>query len=322
VTPPVGIEELRAAAARLRGKARRTPVERSSTLDAAVGHEVFLKCENLQRAGAFKFRGAYNALARLVEEEGRPAGVLGFSSGNHAQALALAGRLLEVPVTIAMPSDAPRLKLEATRGYGAEVVLFDRLRDRREEVAGRLREERGIPVIPPYDHPDVVAGQGTAALELFEEVGGLDLLITPCGGGGLLSGSAVAAAELAPGCRILGAEPAGADDAARSLRAGRILSCREPDTIADGLRTPSLGEIPFALLRAHGVTVETVTDAEIVEAMRFLWSRMKLVVEPSGAVGVALLRRLHAEPRGMRVGVVLSGGNVDLDAAGALFATR
>jgi threo-3-hydroxy-L-aspartate ammonia-lyase len=319
---PVGIMEVRAAAACLEGRARRTPVERSSTLDAEVGQQVFLKCENLQRGGAFKFRGAFNALSRLQAQEGALPGVLGFSSGNHAQALALAGRLLGVPVTILMPSDAPRLKLEATRGYGAEVVLYDRLSERREELADRLREERGLPVIPPYDHPHVVAGQGTAALELLEEVGPLDLLITPCGGGGLLAGSAVAAAALAPECRVLGAEPEGADDAARSLRSGQLQRCENPDTIADGLRTPSLGEIPFALLRAHGASVETVPDRATVEAMRFLWSRMKLVVEPSGAIGVALLRGLRLEREGLRVGIVLSGGNVDLEAAGALFAAR
>jgi threo-3-hydroxy-L-aspartate ammonia-lyase len=318
----VGIEEVRAAAERLRGRARITPVERSSTLDAEVGHRIFLKCEQLQRSGAFKFRGAYNALARLREQEDHLRGVLSYSSGNHAQALALAGRLLGVPVTIVMPRDATRAKLEATRGYGAEIVLYDRRSEQREEVAERLRGARGLALIPPYDHPDVVAGQGTAALELLEETGPLDLLIAPCGGGGLLAGSAVAAAALAPACRVVGAEPVGADDAARSLRDGALRRSEQPDTVADGLRTPSLGELTFDLLRAHGAAVETVPDAATVAAMRYLWSRMKLVVEPSGAIGLGLLRHAPPPGEGLRVGIILSGGNVDLEAACALFAGR
>ncbi len=312
-------DDVHAAAELLQGVAHRTPVVTSRTLDERLGAQVFFKCENLQRSGAFKFRGAYHAVSRLSEGE-RQRGVVAYSSGNHAGAMALAGRLLGVHATLVMPADAPAAKLEATRGYGAEVVLYDRDGESREEIAGRLAESRGLVVVPPYDHPDVVAGQGTAALELLGEVDGLDALLVPCGGGGLLSGSALAAAGAGGGCRVVGVEPAAADDATRSFHSGRLHTVHNPPTVADGLRTPSLGHITFPLVRQHVADMRTVEEAEIVGAMRFLWTRMKLVVEPSGAVPLAALLADPATFRGMRVGVVLSGGNVDLGAACRLLA--
>ncbi|HYJ80532.1 MAG TPA: threo-3-hydroxy-L-aspartate ammonia-lyase [Longimicrobiaceae bacterium] len=308
------VADVREAAARLAGVANRTPVHTSRTLDERTGAAVFLKCESFQRGGAFKFRGAYNAVSKLTDEE-RGRGVLTYSSGNHAQAVALTGRLLGVETVVVMPLDAPAPKIAGTRGYGAEVVLYDRHSRSREEIAAELQRERGMTLIPPYDHPDVVAGQGTAALELLEEVGPLDVLMTPCGGGGLLSGTALAAKALAPGCRVIGVEPEAADDATRSFRSGELHTVHNPPTIADGLRTPSLGRVTFPLVRAHVDEMRTVSDAGIVEAMRFLWTRMKLVVEPSGAVPVAALLADAEAFRGRRVGIVVSGGNVDLTAA-------
>ena len=308
------VADVREAAARLAGVANRTPVHTSRTLDERTGATVFLKCESFQRGGAFKFRGAYNAVSKLTDEE-RGRGVLTYSSGNHAQAVALTGRLLGVETVVVMPQDAPAPKIAGTRGYGAEVVLYDRHSRSREEIAAELQRERGMTLIPPYDHPDVVAGQGTAALELLEEVGPLDVLMTPCGGGGLLSGTALAAKALAPGCRVIGVEPEAADDATRSFRSGELHTVHNPPTIADGLRTPSLGRVTFPLVRAHVDEMRTVSDAGIVEAMRFLWTRMKLVVEPSGAVPVAALLADAEAFRGRRVGIVVSGGNVDLTAA-------
>jgi threonine dehydratase len=310
------LEDVREAAKRLEGVANRTPVMRSRTLDERVGCEVFVKCENLQRGGAFKFRGAYNAISRLSAAE-RERGVLAFSSGNHAQAVALTGRLLGVHTTIVMPADAPRAKLEATRGYGAEVIEYDPTTSNREEIARGIAAERGSPIIPPYDHPDVVAGQGTVALELLEEVGALDLLLVPCGGGGLLSGSALAATGVA-GCRVVGVEPELADDATRSFRSGSIQRISNPPTIADGLRTPSLGAVTWPLIQRHVSDMVTVTEAAIMEAMRFYWTRMKLVVEPSGAVALAALLSGSGPRAEGRVGVVISGGNVDLATACAL----
>jgi threonine dehydratase len=310
------LEDVREAAKRLEGVANRTPVMRSRTLDERVGCEVFVKCENLQRGGAFKFRGAYNAISRLSAAE-RERGVLAFSSGNHAQAVALTGRLLGVNTTIEMPADAPRAKLEATRGYGAEVIEYDPVTSNREEIAGGIAAERGSPIIPPYDHPDVVAGQGTVALELLEEVGALDLLLVPCGGGGLLSGSALAA-MLVAGCRVVGVEPELADDATRSFRSGSIQRISNPPTIADGLRTPSLGAVTWPLIQSHVSDMITVTEAAIVEAIRFYWTRMKQVVEPSGAVALAALLSGSGPRAEGRVGVVISGGNVDLATACAL----
>jgi threonine dehydratase len=312
-------DDVRAAADVLRGVAHRTPVMTSRTLDERLGAHVFFKCENLQRMGAFKFRGAYNAVSRLTDEE-RAHGVLAYSSGNHAQAVALTGRMLGVRTTIVMPADAPAAKIEATRGYGAEVILYDKETQSREELAEQLRKERGMSLIPPFDYADVVAGQGTAALELLEDTGPLDALLTPCGGGGLLSGSALAAKALSPGCRVIGVEPELADDATRSFRTGTVQSVRNPPTIADGLRTPSLGRITFPLVRAHVADMRTVTERGIVDAMRFLWTRMKIVVEPSGAVPLAAVLADPGAFRGMRIGIVLSGGNVDLAAACALFA--
>jgi threonine dehydratase len=312
------IASVRQAAERLRGVARRTPVFTSGTLDARVGARVFLKCENFQRVGAFKFRGAYNALSQL-DDARRRAGVLAYSSGNHAQAVALAGKLLGIETAIVMPANAPAAKLAATRGYGAEIIAYDPAETVREELAERLRRERGATVIPPYDHPDIVAGQGTAALELLEEVGPLDALIAPCGGGGLLSGTAIAAKATSDACRVIGVEPELADDATRSFRTGQLHTVRNPPTIADGLRTPSLGRITFPLVLRHVDEMVTVAEGEIVEAMRFLWTRMKLVVEPSGAVGLAALLR-DGRPAGTRIGVILSGGNVDLDVACRLLA--
>jgi threonine dehydratase len=311
--------DVRAAAERLRGVANRTPVHTSRTLDARLGAQVFFKCEPFQRGGAFKFRGAYNAVSKLGDEE-RGRGVLTYSSGNHAQAVALSGRLLGARVVVVMPEDAPASKIEGTRGYGAEVVLYDRHSRSREEIAAGLQRENGMTLIPPYDHADVVAGQGTAALELLEEVGSLDAVLAPCGGGGLLSGTALATRSLAPHCRVIGVEPELADDATRSFRTGELHRTHNPPTIADGLRTPALGKITFPLVRANVDEMRTVTEAEIVEAMRFLWTRMKLVVEPSGAVPLAALLDDPDAFRRRRVGVILSGGNVDLATACELLA--
>ena len=312
-------DDVRAAAGRLRGVANATPVLTSRTLDALAGATVFLKCESFQRGGAFKFRGAYNAVSKLSAEE-RARGVLAYSSGNHAQAVALTGRLLGVKTVVVMPEDAPGPKIDGTRGYGAEVVLYDRHGRSREEIATELQRERGMTLIPPYDHPDVIAGQGTAALELIAETGPLDVVMTPCGGGGLLSGTALAAKPASPGVHVVGVEPELADDATRTFRTGALQTVHNPPTIADGLRTPSLGRYTLPLVRANVDEMRTVSDAQIVEAMRFLWTRMKIVVEPSGAVPVAALL---AEPdafRGRRVGIVISGGNVDLASACELFA--
>ena len=310
--------DVEAAARRLEGVANRTPVLTSRTFDERTDATVFFKCENVQRAGAFKLRGAYNALRRLPEAEQRR-GVLTYSSGNHAQAVALAGRLLGVPATVIMPEDAPAVKVAATRGYGAEVVLYDRTRTTREELGRRMSEARGLPIVPPYDHADVVAGQGTVAKELFEATGALDLLLVCCGGGGLLSGCAVAAKALAPGCRVVGVEPAAADDATRSFHTGTLQTVHNPDTIADGARTPSLGRVTFPLVRRHVDDMVTVTDEALVRAMFFFWERMKLVVEPTGALAAAALLDGVVHAPGARVGVVVSGGNVDLRHAVALF---
>jgi len=317
----VTLDHVRAAAERLAGVARRTPVMTSRSLDEKVGASVFVKCENLQRVGAFKFRGAYNALSRL-DDRARASGVLTYSSGNHAQAIALASSLLGVPAVIVMPENAPAVKLAATRSYlasapdGSEIVLYDPAASVREELGGRLAGERGLTVIPPYDHPDVIAGQGTVALELLEEVGGLDHLFVCCGGGGLLSGCAVAAKSLCPGCRVVGVEPELADDATRSFRDGVLRTVRNPPTIADGARTPYLGRYTFALVRTHVDEMMTVGEAEIASAMGFLMGRLRVVVEPTGALATAgAIRAAREGPgglRGSRVGVVISGGNVDL----------
>jgi threonine dehydratase len=312
--------DVAAAAERLEGVAHRTPVATSSQFDALSGAQAFFKCENLQRMGAFKFRGAYNALSLLDPEE-RKRGVVAFSSGNHAQAVALAGRLLGVPATIVMPADAPAVKVAATRGYGAEVVFYDRARgESREQIAKAITEKKGASLVPPFDHLAVIAGQGTAAKELFEDVGPLDLLFVCCGGAGLLSGCAIAAHHLSPGIRVIGVEPAAGDDAARSLRTRTLQRVENPQTIADGARTESLGAFTFPLVLRHVQDIITVTDAQLVEAMRFLWERMKLVVEPTGALATAGVLAGPIDVRNRRVGIILSGGNVDLKAIAALFA--
>ena len=312
--------DVEAAAGRIEGVAHRTPVATSRTLGERVGASVFFKCENLQRMGAFKMRGAYNAIAQLTPEE-RKRGVVAYSSGNHAQAIALASRLLETSATIVMPKDAPSAKRQATEGYGARVVPYDPATETREAIAAALHRESNGTLIPPFDHPHVIAGQGTAARELLQEVGTLDVLITPCGGGGLLSGSAIAARALSPGCRVIGVEPEAGDDGNRSFRTGTLQTVTNPRTIADGARTASLGQITFPLIRELVSDMTTVSDAQIVEAMRFLWERMKLVVEPTGAMPLAALMngRVSYAP-GARIGIILSGGNVDLQAAAALFA--
>ena len=314
---PVQYAEVAAAAERLAGHAHRTPVLTSRTVDARTGARVFFKCENFQRMGAFKFRGAFNALAQLTGDA-RRRGVLAYSSGNHAQAVALAGRELAAPVTIVMPQDAPRVKIDATRGYGAEVVLYDKHAASREELSARIAAERGLALIPPFDHPHVVAGQGTAAKELIEDAGPLDYLFVPCGGGGLISGCALAAAALSPGCKVIGVEPAAGDDATRSFRSKTLQSCHDPQTIADGARTHCLGAVTFPLVLALVHDMTTVSDAELLSGMLALWERMKIVIEPTGALGAAGLFERGFPVAGRRVGVIVSGGNVDFAALAPL----
>ena len=303
--------DVAAAHERIKPFAKRTPVLTSSTIDALTGAKVHFKCENFQRMGAFKFRGAYNALSQLSPEQKRK-GVVAFSSGNHAQAVALSGKLLGVPATIVMPTDAPKVKLEATRGYGAEVVMYNASNEDRQKIAEKLAAERGLTVIPPFDHPHILAGQGTAAKELIEETGPLDILMVPCGGGGLLSGCSIAAKHLSPKCRVIGVEPAAGDDGLRAFRSGKLETIKLPETIADGARTTSLGKITFALIQKHVDDFLTVTDEELVKWMFFLWERMKIVVEPTGALAASALLQGKIDAKGRKVGVVISGGNVDL----------
>jgi threonine dehydratase len=291
--------------------AHRTPVVTSRSVDERTGANVFFKCENLQRAGAFKFRGAYNALSRLSPDE-RRRGVVAFSSGNHAQAVALAGQLLGIPRVIVMPADAPAVKRAAAEAYGAEIVPYDRERDDREAIGRQLSQDRGLALIPPYDHPDVIAGQGTAARELFEEAGQLDLLLVPCGGGGLLAGSSLAAEALSPGCAVVGVEPEAGDDATRSFRTKQLQTVKNPQTVADGARTASLGSLTFPLVLQHVSDMATVGDRALLAAMFYLWERLKLVVEPTGALGAAAAFEGTVPVAGRRVGVILTGGNVDL----------
>ena len=310
-------DDVAAAAERIAPAAHRTPVLRSRTADAQTGAELFFKCENFQRMGAFKFRGAFNALSRFDPAQ-RKAGVVAFSSGNHAQAIALSARLLGMPATIVMPHDAPAAKVAATRGYGSNVVVYDRYQEDREAIGLRLAEEGGLTLIPPFDHPDVIAGQGTAAKELLEETGPLDALFVCLGGGGLLSGSALAARALAPGCKVYGVEPEAGDDGRQALRAGRRVRIEVPKTIADGAQTQALGEITFEIIRRDVDDIFTASDAELVEAMRFFAERMKMIVEPTGCLGFAAARRMASELKGRRVGVIISGGNVDLARFAAL----
>lgn len=319
--PTVSAADVVAAAERIAPYAHRTPVLTSRRLDESLGLELFAKCESFQRMGAFKFRGAVNAISRLDAEQ-RRAGVVAFSSGNHAQAVALAARLFGVPATILMPTDAPAAKLAATRGYGAEIVPFDRARDDREALAAAMAAERGLTVIPPYDHPDIVAGQGTAALELIEDIPGLDAVVAPLGGGGLLSGTALITADRLPSAQIYGAEPAAGDDGKRSFNSGEIVRIPTPTTIADGAQTQFLGAIPFPIIRAHVTDILTITDDQIVAAMRELAQTMKIVVEPTGALAIAALAAYPELFRGRRVGVIVSGGNIDLDRYAALRAGR
>jgi threo-3-hydroxy-L-aspartate ammonia-lyase len=303
--------DVESAARQIAGVAHKTPVATSRTVDAKTGATVFFKCENLQRGGAFKFRGAYNALSRL-DADARRRGVVTFSSGNHAQAIALAGQVLDIPRVIVMPTDAPAVKRRATEAYGGEVVQYDREREDREAIGRRLASERGLSLIPPYDHPHIIAGQGTAARELIEEVGALDYLFAPCGGGGLLSGTALAARALAPRCRVIGVEPAAGDDAARSFRTKSLQTVSNPKTVADGARTPSLGTLTLPLVLENVDDVVTVDDPTLLRTMFYLWERLKLVVEPTGALGAAAALEGTTSIRGARVGVILSGGNVDL----------
>ncbi|GGC15858.1 threo-3-hydroxy-L-aspartate ammonia-lyase [Pseudoduganella buxea] len=304
-------EDVVQAAARLAGVAHRTPVLTSRTADAETGAQLFFKCENLQRMGAFKFRGAYNALSKFTPEQ-RRAGVVAFSSGNHAQAIALAGQLLDIPATIVMPHDAPAAKVAATRGYGGKVVVYDRYKEDREQIGRDLAEQHGLTLIPPYDHPDVLAGQGTAARELFEETGPLDALFVCLGGGGLLSGSALVTRALSPDCKLYGVEPEAGNDGQQSFRAGTIVHIDTPQTIADGAQTQHLGRHTFPIIQRDVDDILTVTDDALVQAMRFFAERMKLVVEPTGCLGFAAARDMKEQLRGKRVGIIISGGNIDL----------
>ena len=304
-------ERIKEARERLRGHANVTPVMTSRTLNGSVGAEVFFKCENFQRAGAFKFRGAFNAISQLTDEE-KKRGIITHSSGNHAQAVALVGRLLSVRTTVVMPDNAPRVKRAATEAYGATVMEYDPEKTAREEMANILKAEHGYTMIPPFDHLEVIAGQGTAALELLEEVQGLDMLMVPCGGGGLLSGSAIAAKTMAPTCRVIGIEPELADDATRSFHTKTLHTVTNPPTIADGTRTPSLGKLTFPLVLEYVDDMRTVPETAIVEAVQFLFYRMKMVAEPSGALGLAALLSGKVSARG-KVGVIISGGNIDGD---------
>jgi len=305
--PLIELADVQAAAARLAGVAHRTPVFTSRTLDGMVGGAVHLKAEGFQRGGAFKFRGAYNKIASLPPET-RARGVLAYSSGNHAQAVAIAAGILGTHATILMPDDAPQAKADATRGYGADIVTYDRWTEDREQIGARLASERGLELVKPYDDPLVMAGQGTTALELLTEAEELDVLVTPVGGGGLAAGCATVAKTLLPGMRVVGVEPSAGDDTAQSFAAGKRVEIAVPRTIADGLQTTSPGELTFEITRVLVDEIVSVSDAEILDAMAFLFDRMKLVVEPSGAVGVAAL--LAGRVRGGRIGVVLSGGNV------------
>lgn len=314
-------EDVCAASKRIEGHANKTPVLTSRTVNAELGAEVYFKCENFQRIGAFKFRGAMNTLLKLTQEQ-RAAGVVAFSSGNHAQAIALSAKLLGVPATIVMPNDAPAAKARATAGYGANIVRYDRYTEDREQIGRALAEEKGLTLVPPYDHPDVIAGQGTAAKELIEEVGELDVLFVPLGGGGLLSGSALAAKTLSPRCEIIGVEPEAGNDGQQSLRSGSIVHIDTPETIADGAQTQHLGQYTFEVIRANVADILTASDAELVDSMRFFAERMKIVVEPTGCLGFAAARAQKAKLAGKRVGIIVSGGNIDISRYSSLLASE
>jgi threonine dehydratase len=307
------------AAERIRHHAHRTPVMTSRTVNSVFAAEVFFKCENLQRVGAFKFRGAFNALSKFDAQQ-RRAGVVAYSSGNHAQAIALSARLLGMPAHVVMPRDAPVSKIAATKGYGANIVFYDRYTDDREQIGRTLADKYGLTLISPYDHPDVIAGQGTAAKELFEEAGALDALFVSLGGGGLLAGSALATRALSPRCKLYGVEPEAGNDGQRSFRSGAVVHIETPNTIADGAQSKHLGHYTFQIIRSHVDDVLTVTDSQLIDAMRFLAERMKLIVEPTGCLGFAAAQIMRAELQGKRVGVIISGGNVDIARYCALLA--
>ncbi|MGU0038401.1 threo-3-hydroxy-L-aspartate ammonia-lyase [Citrobacter freundii complex sp. 2025EL-00176] len=308
-----------AAAERIADYANKTPVMTSRTVNEEFGAEVFFKCENFQRMGAFKFRGAMNALRQFTPQQ-RAAGVVTFSSGNHAQAIALSAKLLGIPATIIMPHDAPAAKVAATKGYGGNVVIYDRYTEDREKIGQELAEKQGLTLIPPYDHPHVIAGQGTATKELIEEVGPLDALFVCLGGGGLLSGSALAARHLSPDCMIYGVEPEAGNDGQQSFRSGNIVHIDTPKTIADGAQTQHLGQYTFAIIQQNVNDILTVSDTELVTAMKFIAERMKIVVEPTGCLGFAAARARKSELQGKRIGIIISGGNVDISRYGALLA--
>ncbi|HVL46763.1 MAG TPA: threo-3-hydroxy-L-aspartate ammonia-lyase [Acidovorax sp.] len=310
LTPPT-YDDVAAAAHRLKGMAHRTPVLRSSTADERLGAQLFFKCENLQRTGAFKFRGAFNTLAQFTDEQ-RERGVLAFSAGNHAQAIALSARLLDMPAAIVMPEDAPASKMAATREYGAQVVTYDRYTEDREAISRRLALERGMTLVPPFDHPHVIAGQGTAAQEFFEDVPDLDYLFVCVGGGGLLAGSLLAAEALAPQCRVVGVEPAAGNDGQQSFKAGHVVQIPTPHTIADGAQTQALGQLTFPIIQRLADDMVTATDEQLVESLRFFAERMKIVVEPTGALAFAGAEHGNVDIHGARVGILISGGNVDL----------
>ncbi|MBJ2155349.1 threo-3-hydroxy-L-aspartate ammonia-lyase [Variovorax sp. IB41] len=312
-------DDVTAAAARLEGHAHRTPVLQSTTANERWGAQFFFKCENFQRMGAFKFRGAFNALSRFDAAQ-RKGGVIAFSSGNHAQAIALSARLLSMPAVIVMPKDAPAAKVAATKGYGAEVVMYDRFTEDREALTKQLAQERGMTMIPPYDHPDVLSGQGTAVKELIEETGPLDHLFVCLGGGGLLSGSALSARALSPDCKVYGVEPEAGNDGQQSFRTGKIVHIETPKTIADGAQTQHLGQYTFGIIQRDVDDIFTVTDDQLVEAMRFFAERMKMVVEPTGCLAFAGAIAAGQAIAGKRVGIVISGGNVDLSRFAALLA--
>ncbi|HWS63317.1 MAG TPA: threo-3-hydroxy-L-aspartate ammonia-lyase [Steroidobacteraceae bacterium] len=313
--------DVAAAAERIKGYAHKTPVISSRTVNEELGAEVFFKCESLQRMGAFKFRGAFNALSKFGPQQ-RKAGVVAFSSGNHAQAIALSARLLGIPATIVMPHDAPVVKVTATKGYGGNVVIYDRYKGDREQIGRDLAQEHGMTLVPPYDHPDVIAGQGTAAKELIEEVGGLDAFFVPLGGGGLLAGSALSTRALSADCKLYGVEPEAGNDGQQSFRSGSIVHIETPKTIADGAQTQHLGKYTFPIIRRDVDDVLTATDAQLVECMGFAASRMKLVIEPTGCLGFAAARQMKSQLHGKRVGVLISGGNVDIARFCSLLASR
>ncbi|MDY4389102.1 threo-3-hydroxy-L-aspartate ammonia-lyase [Pectobacterium aroidearum] len=309
-------DDVVAAAERIAGYANKTPVMTSRTVNDVFGAEVFFKCENLQRMGAFKFRGAMNALLQFSDEQ-KAAGVVTFSSGNHAQAIALSAKLLGIPATIVMPHDAPAAKVAATRGYGGNVVEYNRYTEDREQIGRDLAEKHGLTLIPPYDHPHVIAGQGTAAKELLEETGELDALFVCLGGGGLLAGSALSARQLSPHCKIYGVEPLAGNDGQQSFRSGSIVHIDTPNTIADGAQTQHLGNYTFPLIRQNVDDILTVTDDDLIDAMRFYAERMKIVVEPTGCLSFAAARNLRESLHGKRIGIIISGGNVDISRYGA-----